>query len=467
MKPTPRTPRLGIPWLGLPLSGLLAWAAVGPTVFQPAGFAVETSVPAGSGFVVDAEGWRAPIEVAPASRPRPAGRPADLVGDLRFGETLGELFQGRLGLSNREAHAASTSSARHVDLRQLRAGTPWKAYLDDDGRLDRFELELEGKGELTLLRHDGAWVPEWMAYRRETRLLTVRGRVEGSLEASVERAGAPYELAYALAEVLQWDLDFSRDLQPGDEFRVIFEEVRVERSRPQPGKVLAVEYGRSGGRRLEAYSFGEDGGGGYYDAQGRPLQKMFLRSPLPFSRVTSRFSNRRFHPVLGVFRPHHGVDYGAPTGTPVRVTASGTVVSAGWDGGGGRTVKVRHGNDYVTAYLHLSRFADGVRAGRRVRQGDVVGYVGSTGLATAPHLDYRIQQHGRWIDPLSLKAVPAQPISAARLVEFRSLRDAMHHSLESGVAYQPPPFTLVREAQRLAEREAERAGAGGRASGAT
>jgi murein DD-endopeptidase MepM/ murein hydrolase activator NlpD len=462
----PRTPRRGIPWLGLPLSGLLAWAALGHSLLEPAGFAVEAGSPAGTAFVMDAEGWRAPLELAPAPRVRPAGRPADLLGEVRVGETLGELFQGRLGLSNREAHAASTSSARYVDLRQLRAGTPWEAYLDDDGRLDRFELEIEGKGELTLLRDQGAWQPEWTGYRRETRMLTVRGRIDGALEASVERAGAPFELAYALAEVLQWDLDFSRDLQPGDEFRVLFEEVRVERSRPQPGKVLAVEYGRADGRRLEAYTF-DDAAGGYYDAEGRPLQKMFLRSPLPFSRVTSRFSSRRFHPVLGVFRPHHGVDYGAPTGTPVRVTASGTVVSAGWDGGGGRTVKVRHANDYLTAYLHLSRFADGMRSGRRVRQGDVIGYVGSTGLATAPHLDYRIQQKGRWIDPLSLKSVPAQPISASRLAEFRAVRDAMHRSLESGAAYLPPPFVLVRDAQRVAKGEAEREGAGGRASGAT
>lgn len=194
---------------------------------------------------------------------------------------------------------------------------------------------------------------------------------------------------------------------------------------------------------------------------------MFLRSPLPFSRVTSRFSNRRFHPILGIFRPHHGVDYGAPTGTPVRVTGSGTVVSAGWDGGGGKCVKVRHPNDFLTAYLHLSRFANGVRAGSRVRQGDIVGYVGSTGLATAPHLDYRVQQHGRWIDPLSLQSMPAEPISAARLTEYRSVRDAMRRSLESGVAYAPPPFAVAREAARVAEGEGEREGASGRASGAT
>jgi murein DD-endopeptidase MepM/ murein hydrolase activator NlpD len=177
---------------------------------------------------------------------------------------------------------------------------------------------------------------------------------------------------------------------------------------------------------------------GYYDGEGRPLQKMFLRSPLPYSRVTSKFSQHRLHPVLGVFRPHYGVDYGAPTGTPVRVTANGTVVEAGWDGGGGRTVKVRHPNGYLTAYLHLSRFAEGVRPGSGVRQGELIGYVGSSGLATAPHLDYRIQLNGRWIDPLSLQLMPAEPVSPLRFAEFRAARDAMRRTLADGGESEAP-----------------------------
>ncbi len=170
------------------------------------------------------------------------------------------------------------------------------------------------------------------------------------------------------------------------------------------GRVLALRYLQPR-RTLEVFHYGD--GDAYYDADGRPLEKMFLRAPLPYSRVTSPFSARRFHPVLKIARPHYGVDYGAPVGTPVRVTANGTVVSAGWDGGGGKTVKVRHANGFLTAYLHLSRFASGISAGARVSQGEVIAYVGATGLATGPHLDYRVQQNGRWIDPLSLKSVPA------------------------------------------------------------
>jgi murein DD-endopeptidase MepM/ murein hydrolase activator NlpD len=155
-----------------------------------------------------------------------------------------------------------------------------------------------------------------------------------------------------------------------------------------------------------------------------------LRSPLRFSRITSRFTGRRFHPILKTYRPHYGVDYGAPTGTPVRVTANGVVRFAARDRGGGNTVKVRHPNGYLTAYLHLSRFASGIRSGHRVSQGDVIGYVGSTGLATGPHLDYRIQRDGRWINPLTLDNKPAEPISEEQLPAFLAWRDELRLALE-------------------------------------
>jgi murein DD-endopeptidase MepM/ murein hydrolase activator NlpD len=153
--------------------------------------------------------------------------------------------------------------------------------------------------------------------------------------------------------------------------------------------------------------------------------------------VTSRFTNRRFHPVLKVYRPHHGVDFGAPAGTPVRVTSSGVVTLAAWtSGGGGRTVKVRHPGDYETAYLHLSRYADGIAPGRRVRQGDIIGYVGASGLATAPHLDYRVKHRGRYLDPLRLGGVPAPPLSSEELSRFVLVRDRLRAVLDHGIAVQ-------------------------------
>jgi len=157
-----------------------------------------------------------------------------------------------------------------------------------------------------------------------------------------------------------------------------------------------------------------------------------LRSPLKFSRVTSRFSRHRFHPILKRYQPHYGVDYGAPVGTPVHATAHGTVTFAGWNGGGGRMIKIRHAKGYLTGYLHLSRIASGVRPGVRVSQGQLIGYVGATGLATGPHLDYRVQLHGRWIDPLRIDNVKADPLDAQELERFRACRDALRASLETG-----------------------------------
>jgi len=422
-----------VPWLGLPLSGVLALTGAAHSFWNLPSDAAGTSPARTASRSSTADGAGAAASEV---------RPPDRAAALRSGQTLGAVLAG-LGLTPEQAHEVAAASSLHLDPRQLRQGTPWRAYLDDAGELERFELELAGRGALALARRGDAWQPEWSPFARLTRARAVRGELVGSLEASVVRAGAPPELAYRIAEVLQWDLDFTRDLRRGDEFRVLFEELLIEGEAPRPDRVLAVSYGRADGKRIEAFFFGEGANAGYFDAAGRPLQKMFLRSPLPYSRVTSGFSNRRFHPVLGVFRPHHGVDYGAPTGTPVRVTASGTVVSAAWDGGGGRTVKVRHANGYLTAYLHLSRFAAGVRAGSRVRQGDLIGYVGSTGLATAPHLDYRIQAQGRWIDPLSLKAVPAEPISQHERAAFVARRDAMLASLEDGRSPTAPETRLA------------------------
>lgn len=417
------------PWtvLGLPLGGLLAFAALSGSLWDDSLLA-PTALEAAA---LDPHAAAPAFEAAVAAEPEPAERP-DREGALRRGETLGAVL-AELGLDGEQTHAAALAAARHLDLRQLRPGARYAAYLEDDGALDRLDFEIEGTGELSLEREGGAWTSRWRDCEREVEVSSVRGTLDGGFESSIARAGAAGDLAYKIAEVLQWDLDFSRDLRHGDRFAALYEEVWLDGRRSGLGDVLAVRY-EQGGKRLEAYRYGD----GYYDADGRPLEKMFLRSPMPYSRVTSRFSNRRFHPVLGVFRPHHGVDYGAPTGTPVRVTASGTVAFAGWDGGGGKTVKVRHANEYLTGYLHLSRFADGVRPGARVAQGEVIGYVGSTGLATGPHLDYRIQHRGRWIDPQSIASVPAEPISPLQLASFRSAREAMRASLETGAPYAAP-----------------------------
>lgn len=367
--------------------------------------------------------------------------PADGVGELpglsdgvpfRFelepGETLGSVLGG-LGLEPLEAYRLSQALASHVEVRRLKAGSPYNAFLSPAVGLQAFALAVDDRGTVTARREDEGWQVSWEAFERTIRLAVAEGTLEGALESAVRTAGAPVAVTFRMAEALQWDLDFNRDLRLGDRFQVLYEEVYLDGQYHGVGPVLAVQY-ENQGQRIEAYRFGDDGG--LYDEEGRPLRKMFLRSPLPYSRVTSGFSHRRFHPVLKTYRPHYGVDYGAPVGTPVRATGNGTVVFAGWNKGGGKTIKVRHPNDFETGYLHLSRFAPGIASGRRVRQGEVIGYVGATGLATGPHLDYRVKHRGRYVNPLSIKSVPAEPIAQRDLPDFLQWRDALRDSLSTG-----------------------------------
>lgn len=337
---------------------------------------------------------------------------------LERGETLESILL-EFGLSPSEAHAAIEAASEHLDPRHLRAGDTYAALYLGGRSLTGFSFSLPDEGRVVLDIESGEWRSRLEPYRRSVREVLVEGTLRGPLVSSLEAAGGHLALAYAMEDVLQWDLDFNRDLRVDDRFRVLYEAASVDAARSRVRRILALQY-ENRGTLFEAYLFDD----GYYDGEGRPLRKQFLRSPLEFSsRVTSRFSHRRFHPVLRVHRPHYGVDYGAPTGTPVRVTANGSVAFVGWDRGGGKTVKVRHPNGFLTAYLHLSRYARGIRRGARVEQGQVVGYVGATGLATAPHLDYRVQHNGRWIDPLEVKSEPAPPIPERDLARFHARRE--------------------------------------------
>jgi murein DD-endopeptidase MepM/ murein hydrolase activator NlpD len=358
---------------------------------------------------------------------------------LRQGETLDQVLN-RLGLSGAEAHAATTEAARHFALRSLRAGTPYSAFFSSGSTLSSLSLNVESRddaGRLELSRDDH-WQVRWQPFVRATELRTLHGTLaDGSLETAIRRVGGPPGLAYRMAEALQWDLDFARDLRRGDRFQAMYQTVRLDGKDHGVGDLLALVYDNQR-RRHEAYRFGDSGG--YYDGEGRFLKKMFLRSPLRYTHITSMFSQHRLHPVLGEVRPHYGVDYSAPVGTPVEATANGVVTFAGWDGGGGNVVKLQHGPDYMSAYLHLSRFASGVHPGSHVHQGDVIAFTGATGLATGPHLDYRVKFRGEWIDPLTLKGVRDEPIAPAQLVSFHSWRDTVRSSLDSGIV--PASLTL-------------------------
>ena len=256
---------------------------------------------------------------------------------FRRGETLSDAL-GALGFEPSEANLLTEEVAKHVDLRRLRPEDSYAAMLDSDSRLDGFRLTVNGKGQVSVWEQDGSWQSEWQPFIESTTVKAIQGELDDFLENSISRAGGHPTVAYVMADVLQWDLDFNRDLRLGDRFELLYEEVFLDGKFYRVGSILTLTY-ENGGKVLEAYRFGEDNG--YYDSEGRPLQKLFLRSPLRFSRITSRFTGRRFHPVLKTYRPHYGVDYGAPTGTPVRVTANGVVRFAGWDRGGGKTQVIK------------------------------------------------------------------------------------------------------------------------------
>ncbi len=348
---------------------------------------------------------------------------------LLRGETITHVFE-RLGLANADARQATSALSEHVNVRALKAGNRYSAFFNSDSSLASLEITLDGNGRLEMARAGRQWETVWQPFQRTVEVRAITGEVDGSLESSIRRAGGPLALAYRMADVLKWDLDFNRDLHRGDRFEALYEEVRMNGRTMAIGNLLSVAYQDGDGRRHEAYHFRANDT--YYDGAGQPLKKMFLRSPLRYSHITSSFSMHRFHPVLNIFRPHYGVDYGAPVGTPVQVTGNGVVIFTGWDAGGGNVVKVKHGEQYVTNYLHLSRFASGIRPGARVRQGEIIAYTGATGLATGPHLDYRVKYRDQWIDPLSLNSVRDEAIPSYQLASFRSWRDELRASMESG-----------------------------------
>ncbi|MDX2435725.1 MAG: peptidoglycan DD-metalloendopeptidase family protein [Acidobacteriota bacterium] len=305
-----------------------------------------------------------------------------------------------------------------IDPKKLFPGTEFRGRSLPSGTLETVEVIFDRRNEVHLTA-----APDGISITRVERPITsevvrLEGVVVSSLFGAMDTAGGNPDLAVRVAQIYQWDIDFFRDLRQNDTFVVVAERQQIEGEFYAWGTIYATRFVNRD-RVLNAMVYPDnDGRLGYFDLEGHPLRKQFLKSPLKFSRVTSNFSMNRFHPVLKRRMPHYGVDYGAPTGTPVYVTADGTVAFAGRKGGGGNMVTIRHTNGYETNYLHLSRFGKGMRRGVRVTQGQVIGYVGSTGLASGPHLDYRVQLNGRWINPLSISSPPVKPLVEKRLQRF-------------------------------------------------
>lgn len=271
----------------------------------------------------------------------------------------------------------------------------------------------------------------------------LEGTVGPSLFRSMLYRGGSPRLARELAEIFAWDIDFATQSRPGDAFTVVYERLYDADGSERTGRILAARY-RSAERELVAIWF-EDGSapGDYYTPAGNSVRRPFLRAPLPYTEISSRYSHARLHPTLQVWRPHRGTDYAAAEGTPIWAVANGEVIYRGWDGPNGRIVKLRHADGYVSYYSHLSRFARGVRIGTRVQQKGVLGFVGSSGVSTGPHLDYRLARNGRFLDPLRMPYPLGPTIQGAALARFR---DRAARSLAVLEGASPPDILTGEEA---------------------
>ncbi len=377
------------------------------------------------------------VTEAPGATPAPAAsEPVEMV--LKRGETL-ETALRRTGVERTDAAAIVAALRGSVNMRRLAPGERLTVQPGVDGKPAAISYA-RSPAERYEIRPgpDGRWAVNAVRPDVDTRVVAIIGEVRDSLFASMERLGETAALTARLVNLFEWDFDFAADSLPGDRFRLLVEKRYVGDDFLGYGDVLVAQYASHGHSLLTSVAFDDTAGRReYYDASGRSVKKMFLRAPLDFTRVTSGFSHARFHPVLGGYRPHLAVDYGAPTGTPVRAVADGVVIQAGWNGGYGNSIALRHGRGYETMYNHLSKID--VRPGQRVRQRQIIGRVGSTGLSTAPHLDYRVRKGGVLVNPLGEKFIPGAPVPAHRREAFTVHVDALLGRLDAQAPFPARP----------------------------
>ncbi len=331
---------------------------------------------------------------------------------VKDGETLGGML-GKLGASQKQINQITLLPSSTFDVRTIRAGKTYYAfYQKDTTGVEKLQyyIYLASIREAIVLHFADSIQVEKQVKEIIHKERSAQAVIESSLWNAMVGNNLPIELALELSEIYAWTIDFF-GLQKGDSIRVYYDEQYVDTTRIGIGRIYAAEFYHDKVWQ-EAYWFEAENTRNYYDSKGNSMRKAFLKAPLSYKRISSGFTYKRLHPVHKVYKPHTGVDYAAPMGTPVMTIGDGTVIQREYRGGGGNTVKIKHNATYTTAYLHLSKFADGLKVGQHVKQGQVIGYVGSTGTSTGPHLDFRVWKNGTPIDPLKMDSPPAEPIPA-------------------------------------------------------
>jgi len=357
-------------------------------------------------------------------------------GSVKSGQFFSTLMSD-LGVSNADSYALTEASTGVFDLKKLKVGNHYRAFYtrNVNPRLAYLVYQESRTSYVIFGLHDSIFVKSYTE-QTTTRTRVAEVVIENSLWADVEKAGLNYEIASRLENIYAWSVDFF-GLQKGDRFRFLYDEVMVKNEVFGIGAVYAATF-TSKGKIYDAYMFneGDTSAVQYFNALGENLKKAFLKAPLSYTRISSGFTYARRHPVTRIVRPHTGVDYAAPKGTEVMSIGDGVVIQKGYAGGGGNTVKIKHNTVFTTAYLHLSRYGAGIAKGTRVRQGQVIGYVGSTGLSTGPHLDFRVWKNGTPINPLNMESPPAKKVDKANMEAFKANIVRVNHQTDSLVSVQ-------------------------------
>jgi murein DD-endopeptidase MepM/ murein hydrolase activator NlpD len=336
---------------------------------------------------------------------------------IRSGDSLSTIFK-KHGLSANLLHRIVHSSDTAKQLTEIRPGETLLLELDSNDNLHRLTLEHNKIRSLEITAANDSFSAVELSREVEPRTAFTSGTIESSLYIAAKNAGLSETLIMELANIFGWDIDFALEIRAGDRFTVIYQEDYLDGEKLRDGPILAAEFVNRGHSYQALRYEDETGRVDYYTPEGRSMRKAFLRAPVDFRRISSRFTQERWHPVLGVKRPHRGVDYAAKTGTPIKAAGDGKVIHRGTKGGYGRTVVIKHGQRYTTLYGHLSRYNKKIKQGSKVKQGQIIGYVGKSGLATGPHLHYEFRVNGVHRNPLTVKLPAAEPIAKRYLPDF-------------------------------------------------
>ena len=376
-----------------------------------------------------------PEEDVPQTAATPEYR--EIAGNVLKGETLSDIFR-KYEIEADALFRIREASAHLHRLRNLHPGRSYRILLDDRKAVRSFTYWIDDDTVLNVQHADVGFRAEKTVVQYDKRIECLGGAIRGNLVSSMGNEKGSATLALRLSDIFAWDIDFTSDIRNGDRFRIAVEGLYRGGEFKKYGDIVAAEFVNNG-RNFRAYRYEVNGRADFYDEEGRALRKAFLRAPLNFRRISSLFSKRRKHPLLKIHRPHHGVDYVAPAGTPVSTVGDGKVFFAGRKGQYGRLVIVQHRNGYRTYYGHLSGIAKGIRAGTQVEQGQLIGYVGASGLATGPHLHYEMRISDKPLNPLSVKVAQEESVPRIRMADFVQCRNAADTQFTSGRFTSPVP----------------------------